>query len=109
MGGGIGSSGFIDAPLQPKSTLTLGYGDSTASPFEFLLRPGEDVDMGFMKLFVATSPADFSSLLQGSPFDLERDQTRESREFKDAPAVSADLWGTKVYTIIQKKVSPSGL
>lgn len=88
----------MDSPLPPKSHLTVGYGEGGVSPWQFLLRDGEDTDVGFFKLFLTTSPADFSSIAQESPF-----QTSISRYGKVAPAKlpGAERWGSRLSTVIQ--------
>jgi hypothetical protein len=88
----------VDAPLPAKSHLTVGYGEGGVSPWQFLLRDGEDTDVGFFKLFLTTSPADFSSIAQESPFE-----TSISRYGKVASAQlpGTEQWGSQLSTVIQ--------
>lgn len=88
--------GTVDAPLLPKSALTLGYGDGGVSPWQFMLRDGDKKDIGFFKLFFSTSPGDFSSILQESPFI-----SGQSRAGEKAKIGVSKIWGTKLVTIIQ--------
>lgn len=61
-------------PLPPGQSLTIGYGDGGSSPFQFVVREGMDVEVGFLKLFVTTHPADFSHIPQRSPFAQQSDR-----------------------------------
>jgi len=100
LGAGAGRLTAVDAPLPPRSELTIGYGDGGASPWQFLLRDGEDKDVGFFKLFLTTSPADLSSIPQDSPFRFAHGT---SRHVKPAPPQKPDseLWGSRLSTVIQ--------
>ena len=98
-GAGIGSlSAAIDAPLPPKSTLAIGYGSGGVSPWQFLLRDTDDKDVGFFKMFLTTSPVDFSSIAQASPFEEHTSRTRKPSAVK---LPDAERWGSKLSTIIQ--------
>ncbi|KAF8056952.1 caspase domain-containing protein, partial [Lyophyllum atratum] len=88
----------VDAPLPPRGYLSIGYGDGGFSPWQFLLREGEDVDVGFFKLFLSTSPADFSSIPQESPF--EENVSRLGR-LKAAQLPDAERWGAMLSTVVQ--------
>ncbi|RDB28119.1 putative WD repeat-containing protein C2E1P5.05 [Hypsizygus marmoreus] len=92
----------VDAPLPSKSTLSIGYGDGGVSPWQFLLRDGEDKDVGFFKLFLATAPTDFSSLEQDSPF--EENTTRYGQPAA-ARVPDAESWGSQLSTVIQVRGS----
>ncbi|KAF5384355.1 hypothetical protein D9615_003158 [Tricholomella constricta] len=88
----------VDAPLPPRGSLAIGYGDGGVSPWQFLLRDGEDIDVGFFKLFLTTSPADFSSVTQESPF--EENISRLGRP-KAAQLPEAERWGAMLSTVVQ--------
>jgi hypothetical protein len=96
MGAGDGKyTTAVDAPLSPKSQLTIGYGDGGVPPWQFFLRDGEDEDVGFFKLFLTTSPADFSSIPQESPFNLPLGF------FRHAERPVAEIWGSQLSTVVQ--------
>jgi len=90
----------VDAPLPPRGSLAIGYGDGGVSPWQFLLRDGEDMDVGFFKLFVTTSPADFSSVPQESPFEENMNVSRLGRP-KAAQLLSTEKWGAMLSTVVQ--------
>jgi hypothetical protein len=105
IGGHPGKSGLIDPPILPKSAMTLGYGDTATEPWTFGLRPGEKVDVGFFKVFFTTSPSDFSTLIQHSPFDppFSVALSRTGQVMK-APSPPVEFWGTKLVTVIHKEL-----
>jgi hypothetical protein len=89
----------VDAPLPPKSQLTIGYGNGSASPWQFRLCDGDDHDVGFFKLFLTTSPADFSSITQESPFSTQDFSRPVKPTGKKLP--EAGLWGSQLATVVQ--------
>ncbi|KAG5649950.1 hypothetical protein H0H81_001361 [Sphagnurus paluster] len=98
-GGGQGRfTTDVDAPLPPRGSLAIGYGDGGVSPWQFLLRDGEDIDVGFFRLFLTTSPADFSSVLQESPFEEDLNVTRLGRP---NAVPGTERWGSILSTIVQ--------
>ncbi|KAF8988246.1 caspase domain-containing protein [Cyathus striatus] len=56
-------------------TLTIGYGEGGAPPWQFLLRVGDTKDVGFFKLFLTTRATNLSSIAQDSPFDAKSSRT----------------------------------
>jgi hypothetical protein len=46
------------------------YWDSESVPTTFLLREGQNVDVGFLKLFLSREHVDLSEVAQSSPFDF---------------------------------------
>ena len=97
-GAGVGLTATVDVPLPPKSQLTIGYGDGGVQPWQFLLREGETKDVGFFKLFLATSPADFSSIAQESPFE-QGISRHGGPAAPQRPRV--ERWGSQLSTVIQ--------
>ncbi|KAK0452944.1 uncharacterized protein EV420DRAFT_1481938 [Desarmillaria tabescens] len=61
------------ASLNPKESLTIGYGDNGTFPHKFTVRNGQDVDVGFLKLFFSTEYTDLSDIAQTSPFEAARE------------------------------------
>lgn len=103
IGGRPGKSGVVDPPLLPRSVLTIGYGDTATEPWTFGLRPGENVDVGFFKVFFTTSPSDFSTLLQDSPFVPSPGASRAG-QLNNPPSPAVEFWGTKLATIVHKEL-----
>jgi hypothetical protein len=89
--------GNADPPLHKRSRLTIGFGHGGALPFQFHLNDGEDADVGFLKVFLTTSPADFSSVAQ-DPFGTAH---RHSSTLNDI-----DLWGSTMATLIHLRQRP---
>ncbi|KAF8154782.1 caspase domain-containing protein [Crassisporium funariophilum] len=103
------TSHIIDIPLPRASfdgipgSLTLGYGSSGVQPYQFYLDEDEVLDVGFLKLFLTTTPVDFSHVAQSSPFvdDDERwDRGMWQRDNSDAQS----LWDTMLVAVVQRRV-----
>jgi len=100
------SGGKIDPPLPAGGSLTIGYGSGSVAPFTYFLRDGQNVDVGFLKLFLSTEPVDLSHLIQRSPFefDLARSDMAYGEEKSDKTMCQ---WETVLLTIIQRRSSPA--
>ena len=61
-------TGKVDPPLLPKSSVTIGYGPEGGVPYTYYLRDGQNIDVGYLKLFLFTQPVDLSHVPQSSPF-----------------------------------------
>lgn len=46
----------------------MGYGAGGGRPFKYLLRPGQDIDVGFVRMFISTRVVDLAGIEQRSPF-----------------------------------------
>jgi hypothetical protein len=57
----------LDPPLCSDGSLAIGYGAAGWAPISFYLPPGQDVDLGFLKIFLSTTPNDLSHIQQPSP------------------------------------------
>ena len=99
-GAGSGRLTAVDPPLPPKSQLTIGYGEGGVSPWQLLLRDGENKDVGFFKLFLTTSPAEFSSTPQQSPSESSVSGYGQRTAAKSP---GAELWGSQLSTVIQTR------
>ncbi|KAG2007359.1 hypothetical protein CC2G_015053 [Coprinopsis cinerea AmutBmut pab1-1] len=100
---GAGAAKFkpmgVDCPLPPHSTLPLGYGTG-GEPWQFEFEDGKEKDLGFFKLFITASPANFSSIRQDSPFEA----TRSSIVPGDPIAkekLDPNAWGSRIFTVVQ--------
>jgi hypothetical protein len=63
----------VEAPLDANSEFTIGYYEWDGyDNFTFTVNAGEEVDIGFFKIFVSVEPLDLTSLLQSSPFHRQR-------------------------------------
>ena len=61
-------AGGIIEPLKGKGQLTVGHGNSGWPPYEFILREGQNVDVGVIKLFLSRTQVNLSDVAQSSPF-----------------------------------------
>ena len=86
----------LDAPLQPHASLTIGFGSSGYAPQTFSLLPGQNVDVGFLKLFLTTRYVDYSNIPQPSPFS-------KGRGTEVANVKTIETWDTIKIPVIQKK------
>ena len=87
------------APSLPaKGSLPIGYGDGGGGRIGFSpLRKNEDMEVGFIKLFISTEPAELDDIEQKSPFD----QRRGLKELK--PSLKKQLWDTRIFTVVLRK------
>jgi hypothetical protein len=86
----------VDPPLPPKQSLTIGFGDGGSVPFTYGVRDGQNVDVGFLKLFLTTEHVDFSNVPQSSPFN----QVRVDREVQSK---ITSRWDTMLVTVVQRR------
>ncbi|KAF8150569.1 caspase domain-containing protein [Crassisporium funariophilum] len=86
-----------DAPLRKDGgILTLGIGSGGARPFSYFLPPDQDVDVGFLKIFLCTAPTDLSGVPQDSPFhDFRGTVLRDEEPIK--------TWGSILIPIVQRR------
>jgi hypothetical protein len=108
---GTAGGGHVDAPLGPGSKLTLGYGNGGATPWEFAFSDDRTQDIGYFKLFLSSSPANFGRLARKkTPFEQDEGQRHGEeldREAKEAERLKNELddrsqtWGVKMATVIQ--------
>jgi len=94
----------LNVPLPAKKgrseqgSLTIGYGSTGAVLFRHFLREGQDLDIGFLKLFLTTEPMDYSNIPQSSPFSPEARVTRAAR------LKSRFIWHTILITVVQRQM-----
>ncbi|KAI0309170.1 hypothetical protein OF83DRAFT_1159204 [Amylostereum chailletii] len=93
---GTAKNGRVYEPLPAGGSLTIGYGSGEAPPQYYFLRDEQDVDVGFLKLFLTTGYVDFSNIPQASPFDPNR-PTSPFRPKKPP------LWDTLLVTVVQRR------
>jgi len=87
----------VDPPLPPNGgSLTVGYGSGGGTPKKYNLREGQDIDIGFMKLFLSDRYVDLSKIPQESPFS-KKGHKRQSVDVE----ITDGRWATSLITIIQ--------
>ena len=82
-----------DAP----GSLSIGYGSGGSPPFCFYVRDGQDVDVGFLKLFLTTEPVDYSNIPQTTPFDFNH---RGGGSYKSKYSL---IWDTILVAVVQRR------
>ncbi|KAF9070084.1 caspase domain-containing protein [Rhodocollybia butyracea] len=93
---GRGKSSVADASVPPGGILTIGYGPSDTVPHTFHLKEGQDVSVGYLKLFLSNKYVDFSYIQQSTPFASSRGVIRP-------PTRTKDLYEAICITLIQKR------
>ncbi|KAI0319917.1 caspase domain-containing protein [Amylostereum chailletii] len=89
------SGGTARGPLRPGCPLTIGYGSEGADPYVYSLDPGQQIDVGFLKIFLSQSQVDLSWIPQPSPFVTARVVRSDVK-----PSVQ-DAWDTVKITVVQ--------
>ncbi|KAK0457436.1 caspase domain-containing protein [Desarmillaria tabescens] len=105
----IKEEGSIDACLTSGSTLTLGYGRTAMNPVVFDVPDGQDSDVCFVKIIVATKAVDIGPIEQ-----LERDSPPDDSKLRGAltlqiPPQSDFKWNSKTITIKSNRSKVNGL
>ncbi|KAG8751614.1 hypothetical protein FRC14_007726 [Serendipita sp. 396] len=91
------SAGRADPSVPAKQALTIGYGDGGVPAFKYYLREGQDLDIGFIKIFLSTEQVDLSHIRQLSPFNPGG---RNAGIGKGKPKAT---WDTILIPIVQRK------
>lgn len=81
--------------------MTVGYGSGGVRPLKHMLREGDDIDVGIYKIFLTTSPSDFSSLKLDSPLNLTRALAADT-EVRDSLG-NLPMWDTIPITVVQRR------
>jgi hypothetical protein len=97
----------LDVPLPQKKknipgSLSIGYGCGGSAPFSYFLRDGQDIDVGFLKLFLTTEPVDYSNIPQPSPFEPS---DRGARRIKPKARL---IWDTILVAVVQRRIPLAG-
>ncbi|KAF8170849.1 caspase domain-containing protein [Mycena galopus ATCC 62051] len=95
------ANGKVDVSLPAKGSVTIGFGACGAPGWNYFLREGQTVDVGFLKLFISTEYVDYSSILQKSLLDEEPDEgLDESRAGRRE--MRSSIWDTLTIPMVQK-------
>lgn len=95
---GVFVEGSVAADGCLKGELTIGHGAGAEQPYTFFLQAGQDLDVGFIKLFISTEPVDLSDIEQRSPFTMQT--ARDKGQAKNPPA---PVWDTATIAVVQRK------
>ncbi|KIK68739.1 hypothetical protein GYMLUDRAFT_1008897 [Collybiopsis luxurians FD-317 M1] len=92
---GTAKTGIADFSIPAHGSLTIGYGDSGTAPHEYFLRDNQNVDVGFLKLYLSTQYVDYSGIAQVSPFEQHRAGKPVTKQRL--------LWDTITIPMVQQK------
>ena len=87
----------LESPLKGNGELCVGYGSGGWKPFSYQLQKGQNLDIGFLKIYLSTRPVDISGIQQHSAFLGE---PRTATEWHPEPQ---DAWDTILIPIIQRR------
>ena len=95
----------LDVPLRRKidgipGSLCIGYGSGGSPPFSYFLREGQNVDVGFLKLFLTTEPVDYSTIPQPSPFEYD---LRKGGLCTPVARPTHPVWDTILLAVVQRR------
>lgn len=93
--------GTVEPSLPPGGSLTIGYGSSDTNAYSYFIRPEQDVDVGYLKLYLSTEHVDYSHIPQPSPFE-----PRFASRGGETKAPKRVLWDTMTVAVIQRKRNP---
>jgi len=82
--------------LPGSGILPIGYGDGGGLPYRYFLREGQNLDVGFLKLFISTESVDFECIPQPSAFDQGRGGSASRQKPKP-------IWDTQTITVVQRQ------
>ena len=91
-----GEHSRLESPLKGNGELCVGYGPGGWPPLAYEIRKGQDLDVGFLKIYLSTQPVDLSRIEQQSAF-LEN---RGATVWRPEPQ---DVWDTILIPIIQRR------
>lgn len=92
------SGPHADPILPARGSLSIGYGSGGGRPFSYFLRLDQELDVGFIKLFISTEYVDLSSIAQRTPFDGKRADGRDIHERSANP-----VWDAATIAVVQCK------
>ncbi|KAH0832379.1 hypothetical protein J3R83DRAFT_13411 [Lanmaoa asiatica] len=105
-------AGAPEAPLKRNGAFTIGYGPGGIAPFAYSLEEGQDVDVGYLKIFLATRPIDLSDIVQLSPFPTMNARSGVNEDARKArlnslplmePTAPTDTWFTLDIPVVQRR------
>ncbi|KAG8737059.1 hypothetical protein FRC10_008610 [Ceratobasidium sp. 414] len=96
------AQGRADPELPMHGQFMIGDESDGGAPLSFGLDQGEELDVGFIKVFWSTDPLELSNMAQGSAFEAPEQEGEEARKVVVQEARTAKEWGTILVTLIQR-------
>lgn len=95
---GVAKDHNVEHSVPARGELTIGYGSGGGQPRQYILLEGQNLDVGFLTLFLSTEWVDYSHVPQRSPFE-------DGRAIRSlGPSNEMALWDSICTPIIQRKV-----
>jgi hypothetical protein len=94
------ANGRADPELPMHGQFMIGDESDGGAPLSFVLGPGEELDVGFIKIFWSTDPLELDNVVQGSAF--EASASEETRKVCLKGGREAKEWGTVLVTLVQR-------
>ncbi|KAG8757674.1 hypothetical protein FRC11_004354, partial [Ceratobasidium sp. 423] len=88
--------------ITPGGELFIGDGADGGSAIRFNISPGQNFELGYMKVFWSTKPLELDYIKQGSAFKMKTGD-KKSRGAEVFPDVAAEKWGTTCTALILRK------
>ncbi|KJA22420.1 hypothetical protein HYPSUDRAFT_215809 [Hypholoma sublateritium FD-334 SS-4] len=95
---GTALAGNADFSVLPQGSISIGFGDSGTVPRIYSVKASQNIDVGYLKLYLSTQFIDYSHVAQQSPFLPDRGY----RPLELRP-LNKDSWDTLTIPIIQRK------
>jgi hypothetical protein len=89
----------VDPSLEPKGSLSVGYGSSGAEPYGYVVSGDAGVEVGFLKVFASTEKVDLSSVAQPSPFN-ENERMGNTRGAFQKKVAPPSFWYTETIPLV---------
>ena len=87
----------VDPPLLPNSSLAIGDGAEGGVPYCYFLRENQNIDIGYLKLFLSTEHVDLSHVPQRSPFVPHLDVQAVTNK-------TTQIWDTILIPVVQRRI-----
>ncbi|KAK7464351.1 hypothetical protein VKT23_006518 [Stygiomarasmius scandens] len=95
-----------DTCIRPGGYLHIGYGNTGWSPLGFSIREGQEVDVGYLVLYISTTYTDCEHIGEPSPFTdtpATGGRSYQSRGLKFVPSTErSDFWTKKRIPVVVK-------
>ncbi|PVG04720.1 hypothetical protein CPB86DRAFT_746755 [Serendipita vermifera] len=92
--------GKVDPSIEPKGSLSIGYGSSGAEPYGYVVSGDADKEVGFLKVFISSEKVDLSGIPQASPFSEDERRPGNTRGARQRPKEPQSFWYSETIPIV---------